>query len=176
MLGLPALGFTEDLRHHLEGKVVTRSVLIVGRVLAKLPDAWLVLHDLPLGSNGANLDHLVVGSPGVFSLNTKNLTGKVWVAERALLHNGHKTDFLPKARREAERVSRSLGAAGVPVAVHPVLVLMCDDYRMKAQPLDVAVVRRRELRRWLERQPIRLSPQEVEAVRAVAVRAETWSC
>lgn len=53
----------------------------VARRLAELPeDQWTVLHDLPLGACGANLDHLVIGPGGVFALNAKHLTGRVWVA------------------------------------------------------------------------------------------------
>src|SRR6266540_4939412 len=81
---------------------------------------------------------------GFFSLNTKNLTGKVWVAERTFLHNGHPTNYLPRSCREAERVSRLLrGAMGRPVAVRGMLVVMCDEFTLKAQPLGVVVVRRR---------------------------------
>lgn len=76
----------------------------VGRRLAKLPEGWQVLHDLTIGSQGANLDHLVVGPPGVFTVNTKHHTGRVTVYERAILHNGKKTAYVPKALREAEKV------------------------------------------------------------------------
>lgn len=33
---------------------------------------WLVLHDIIRNEQGTNIDHLVVGSAGVFSLNTKH--------------------------------------------------------------------------------------------------------
>src|SRR3954464_10379487 len=50
----------------------------VGLELLRLPAGeWLVLHDIPVGHHGANIDHLVVGPGGVFSLNTKRLGGAV---------------------------------------------------------------------------------------------------
>jgi hypothetical protein len=92
---------------------------LVAAQLAKLRrDRWFVLHDVPIGDRGANVDHLVIGPGGVFSLNAKKRAGKVWVGERALLVNGHKTDHLWKARGEADRVARLLGRAlGEEVAV-----------------------------------------------------------
>lgn len=63
----------------------------MGRILERLPRGWHVFHDLTIGSRGANIDHLVIGPAGVFTVNTKNLAGSVWVASRALLHNGRKT-------------------------------------------------------------------------------------
>lgn len=52
----------------------------VGRRLDRLErDGWTVIHDLTVGSRGANIDHLVIGPGGVFVINTKNHLGKrVW--------------------------------------------------------------------------------------------------
>jgi hypothetical protein len=79
----------------------------VASQLVQLDDRWAVVHDLTIGRKGANLDHLVIGPAGVFVLNTKNLTGKLTVYEHAILHNGHKTAFVPAALREV-RPSRSV--------------------------------------------------------------------
>jgi hypothetical protein len=60
----------------------------VAAYLASLGQRWAVVHDLTIARKGANLDHLVIGPPGVFALNTKNLTGKLTVYEHAILQNG----------------------------------------------------------------------------------------
>jgi len=147
----------------------------VSRRLRKLSSSWMTLHDLPLGRNGANLDHLVVGPGGVFALNTKNLRGKVWVAERALLVNGHKTDYLWKSKAEAERVGGILSkATGNTVVVKPVLVVMGAELNVKAQPHGVTVVTRKRIRSWLEGRPGQLTDAEVNTITDVARRAETW--
>jgi hypothetical protein len=137
---------------------------------------WTVLHDLPIGSNGANVDHLVIGPPGVFSINTKHHPGgKVWVAERAIMLNGRKLDYLPKARAEGRRVSAALRTAlGRPVTVTPMLVVMCERLVVKAQPLDVPVVRRVDLLRWLGQRPVSMRPDDVADIREVALRPLTW--
>ena len=148
----------------------------VARQLSKLdPARWLVLHDIAIGTRGANVDHLVVGPGGVFTLNTKNVRGKVWVAERVFMTNGHRTDYLPKAVREAERVSRLLSrAVGGIVPVRGVIVVMCDSFKVKAQPLDVTVVRRREVRPWLEKRPTALAPDHIDRIADAAAAPRTW--
>ena len=47
----------------------------VGRRLRKLEPGWLVVHSVPLGEDRSDIDHLVIGPAGVFTLNTKNLLG-----------------------------------------------------------------------------------------------------
>jgi hypothetical protein len=129
----------------------------VGADLDRLPTKdWLVLHDLTLSTRGANLDHLVVGPPGVFTINTKNHPGKkVWVASRALLVNGHKTSYLPKAVDEAARVERGIAPhTAVPFSVRPVLAILCKEWKIEQRPADVAVIRGGRLRRWLLRLPV----------------------
>ena len=95
---------------------------------------WRVLHDLVIGSRGANVDHLVIGPGGVFTINTKNVSGSVWVAERALLIGGTKhSEFLPKAVNEAAHVSSRLSrAVGAHVDVSPAIVFVDSELTVKA--------------------------------------------
>ena len=60
--------------------------------MRKLGDGWHVLHSVPVGEKDSDIDHVVIGPPGVFTLNTKNHSRKkVWVAERAFMVSGQKT-------------------------------------------------------------------------------------
>jgi hypothetical protein len=63
-----------------------------------------------------------------FTLNTKNHLGsKVWLAENALLVNGHRTDYLRNSRFQAKRATKLLSAAcGSEMPVDPIIVLMAD--------------------------------------------------
>src|SRR5207248_3110243 len=152
-------------------RVGARGEELVARELAKLSSPpWYVFHDIPLGTRGANIDHLVIGPGGVFSVNTKNLTGKVSVTERTFRHNGYRTDYLPKAHREGERVSAILG-----VPVRPVIAVICNEFTVKASPTDVDVVARRKLRNWLEGQTARLSKPEVFAIARRVDDPSTWT-
>ena len=69
------------------------------------------MHDLPIGSQGANIDHLVIGPSGVFTINTKNLTGYIWVAGSTFMQNGERRNYIPAIIREARRVERNLSKA-----------------------------------------------------------------
>ncbi|MFF2300083.1 nuclease-related domain-containing protein [Arthrobacter sp. NPDC058127] len=53
----------------------------VGRILERLGPEWTVLHAVPVGAGTSDIDHVLIGPSGVFTLNTKNHTGQsVWVA------------------------------------------------------------------------------------------------
>lgn len=121
----------------------------------KLDERWTVIHDLTIGSQGANLDHLVIGPAGVFALNTKHLAGQVTVYERAILHNGTNYRFLPKARDEARRVSQRLSAAtGRAVPVQSVLVWTGPaQVTVKGRPADVRSMPHGVLPRYLRGLP-----------------------
>ncbi len=148
----------------------------VGWLLGRLPEGWHVFHDVPIGERGANIDHLVVSPAGVFTLNTKNLRGRVRVGARTFRVNGYRTDYLPKAVREAERASRLLGAAvGHPVNVRGVLVVIAEELDIKEQPADVRVGGPRGIKRWLEGLPPTLSPGEMIEIAAAANKPATWS-
>ena len=84
----------------------------VGRLLEKLPEGWTVLHAVPVGKGDSDIDHVVIGPGGVFTINTKNHAGQqAWVPGRTLLVNGQKQPHLRNAGHEAQRASRLLSAA-----------------------------------------------------------------
>ena len=69
---------------------------------------WYVLHSIPVGKRGSDIDHVVIGPAGVFTINTKKHPGKkVWVSKNAILVNGHRTDYLRNSRFEGERATSS---------------------------------------------------------------------
>lgn len=154
----------------------SRGEAFVGWLLGRLPEAWHVFNDIPVGKRGANIDHLVVGPGGVFTVNTKNLRGNVWVAPRTLLHNGYKTHYLPKALHEARRASRLLSsAAGRRVEVQPALAILADGWTIKEKPTDVYVGTPRGTKSWLQSLPSTLSASEVREIAAAAAKPSTWN-
>lgn len=70
-----------------------RELLVLGEwnLVVDFRVAGSCSNDIPVGERGANIDHLVV-DVGIFTVNMKNLSGKVWVAPRTLLVNGRKAD------------------------------------------------------------------------------------
>jgi hypothetical protein len=149
--------------------------LVTGWWLGRLPEGWQVINDVPVGGVEANIEHLVVGPAGVFTINTKNLTGKVWVGPKSILHNRRRTDFLVKAAAEARLASRILSSAvGRPVEVRSVLAIICDDWTVKQRPAEVYVDATRGVKDWMLRQPAILRSQEVIELMAAASKARTW--
>jgi hypothetical protein len=131
-LAARALGKRTDERNWRKG---ARGERFSGWLLGRFPQGWHVFHDIPVGEHGANIDHVLVGPAGVFTVNTKKLKGKVWLAPRPLLVDGQKRDYLPKAAREAARASKLLEAAlGRPVSVKVVLSIIADNWTVKEKP------------------------------------------
>jgi hypothetical protein len=98
----------------------------VAAQLDKLPDGWHVLHSLPVGKRGADIDHLVIGPGGVFTINTKHHPdARIWVGGDTFLVNGHKQPYVRNSRHEAERASRLLTkAVGASVTVTGVIAVV----------------------------------------------------
>lgn len=153
---------------------------LVARELWRLArhSEWRFVNSVPVGRRGADVDHVLVGPGGVFTLNTKNHRGaNVWLADRALLVNRRRTDYLRNSRSEAERATRLLSrACGFEVEVEPVIVLI-DPGRLtiRGVPEDVDVITRLHLHQWASRSPRVLSADQIEAVFAAARRSSTWS-
>jgi hypothetical protein len=145
--------------------------------LIKTDPRWRVLHSIPVGANGADIDHLVIGPAGVYSLNAKHHPGaKIWVGGDTFMVNGTRQPYVRNSRHEAARAIRLLTAAcGFPVEVTGVVVpVNAADVTIKAPPADVQVVGRRKLRRWLRRRQEMLDDAKVAAIYDVARRSTTW--
>ncbi|MEW9873937.1 nuclease-related domain-containing protein [Arthrobacter sp. HS15c] len=151
--------------------------IAVGRILEGLGPEWLVLHAIPVGKGDTDIDHLLVGPAGVFTLNTKNHSGQsVWVAGRTLMVAGKKTRHLYNAAYEAARASKLLSAA-VGSAVNVTgMVVVVDPKGMtiRSQPDQVVVLREVQLLGWLKRCRRVLGPAEVGQIAAAATLARTW--
>jgi hypothetical protein len=100
--------------------------IAVAGLLAWLGPGWTVLHSVPVGRSGTDIDHVVIGQPGVFTLNTKSHVGQpVWVGGHGLLVSGRRTNYIGKAAAEAARAERLLSeASGLTVPVTPVIVFV----------------------------------------------------
>ena len=147
----------------------------VGRELARLPHGWHVLHAVPIGNS--EIDHLVIGRRGVFTLNTKHHPDSaVCVYEQGLWVNGHSTVYLHESRCGAKRTTTILSSAcATPVEVHPAIVFVdLAKLTIKGNPPDVHITTRRSLRNFLMQQPTRLTPVQVEHIFTVARNSATW--
>lgn len=163
-----------DMKSWLAG---ARGERIVGAVLKKLGPEWLVLHAVPVGDAHTDIDHIVIGPAGAFTINTKHHKGKtVWAGNRVLKINGQNTDHLRNSRSEAKRAAKLLtAAAGVEAPVRPVIALVdAGKVTVKENLTDVAVVRAGELVAWLNNQVPVLLDEDLTQLRAAALAPDTW--
>ncbi len=149
----------------------------VAGILSRLGAGWMVLHAVPVGSGDSDIDHVIVGPGGIYTINTKNHAGKkIFVAGSTFMVNGFKQDHMRNARHEAERASISLSrVTGRPVTVTPLIVVV--------RPLSIVTGRKRptvtvlesqNLRRWLVRRPRVLSERAVRHFSMFAEERSTW--
>ena len=104
----------------------------MGALLEALPEGWRVFHDVEL--EGENADHVVVGPPGVFSVEVKHYAGRVVARPDGLFVNGRRQDrIVRQAWRQAHMLEAWLG-----VEVQPVLVFVGSEVEgARAGPLPV---------------------------------------
>lgn len=150
----------------------------VGRQLKRLSPGWTVLHAIPVGTGESDIDHLLIGPPGVFTLNTKRQKNKkIWIGDHRILVGGQKVDHLRNARFEALRASKLLSQAHArTVTVTGAIVFVATgEITIRSKPSDVLILTEGSLVRSLKKLKPQLHPDEVAAITDVAIRPSTWS-
>ncbi|MEC4016203.1 nuclease-related domain-containing protein [Streptomyces sp. H27-D2] len=150
----------------------------VGAELQRLAgQGWHVLHSVPLPRD-VDVDHLLIGPGGVFSVNTKHHHGKtVWVGDDSVkVDNGRPQPYARKSRAEAKRVRRVLERhCGFEVPVEPVIVFVgVSDLEKVVTLLDVRVYREREVAALGPTTGV-LSLRQVEQVYEIARHRQIWA-
>ncbi len=155
-----------------------KGEMLVAKKLAELGNRWHVLHSIPIGDKGSDIDHLVIGPGGVFSLNTKHhKNASIRVAGEKFMVNRRGQPYIRNSRFEAERVTRLLGTAcDLEINVRGVVVVVnARQFEVREAPGDVHVVNRSRLREWFVAQPLTLNETLVERIFAVARCSSTWT-
>ena len=164
----------EAVRTWRKGALGERRTARMLRPLARR--GYTILHDRAIPGSRANVDHLVIGGGGVFVVDTKH-----WGRDRRVTRRGRYVrvgrasgDQVARAvRYEAARVSELLTrSAGRRVEVTPVLAIHGPSVPMlrvmKAN--GVPMLRASQVRGWIARRPVRLSPAETAALIEAAGR------
>ncbi len=138
---------------------------------------WRVLHSVPL-ANKVDIDHLLIGPGGVFSINTKHHHKRaVWVGDDSVkVDHGKPAPYARKSRAEAKRVARVLERyCDFPVAVEPVLLFVgVTDLKVVATQLDVRVYQERQVSALAPLSGV-LTVDQVERVYSVARHRQAWN-
>src|SRR5215831_16737868 len=152
----------------------------VGRMLNRIAaqHGWHVLHAVPVGQRGADIDHVVIAPFGVVTINTKTTKTRVWVGEHGMTVGGKSVDYLRKSRAEARRAKRLLArATRIEMPVQPVIVFT-GARRFSVRrggPPDIAVLAApRALLGWLRKQPSVLGNEQVDVIYQAARDPATW--
>ena len=169
----------------------------VGEVLASLttpsrldrlrrrPPSWRVLHSVPIGAGRGDIDHVLIGPPGVITINTKHhRAGRLALDGDQLIVNGRPTDYILKARREAlrarERLTSALAVideAGLAdkLKVRSVIAVVGGRVLISRWAPGVAVVMTRQLSHTLTSMPDELNSDEVQTIYALARHQGVWT-
>ena len=143
---------------------------------------YTVLHSVPVGRGDSDIDHVVIGPTGVFTINTKYSPGKdvwfagwgVYVGGRAEKHYIRNLDF--EARRASQRLARAVGAPQIGVTG---LLVFVDPRHMsrKAPPgdgtRDLRVISDAELLSAISG-PTVFTIEQVAKLSEAATHPQTW--
>ena len=93
------------------------------QALEALPAAeWRVFHDIAWpGRRYANIDHVVIGPPGVFVIDSKNWAGRITADDGVLRHNGRRREAATLAAADAAASIKRLVVAIQDLPVHAML-------------------------------------------------------
>lgn len=169
---------SEDPQSWYTGAIGERRV---AAILTRLGSEWTVLHSVPVGTKGSDIDHVLVGPAGVYTLNTKHHRGKAaWVAGHGMMIGGQKVPYVRNSASEARRAEKLLTkASGITVEAAGLIVLVgVTSLTVRSKPdgddVVVGVVRDRDLLAALQSRRI-YSDEQVRRIAEAAVRPETWS-
>ncbi|MFJ4185552.1 nuclease-related domain-containing protein [Kitasatospora sp. NPDC089509] len=164
------LGDSSTLRG-LEGEQVVGARLELLRAAG-----WKVLHGVPLPS-GSDIDHVVIGPPGVFTINSKHHPGAtVWVGDKMVKVNRNSFPYLENSEFEASRTTKLLTEwCGFEVPVHPVIAVVGARKITLGTAPRVTVIDGEQIASALPSRPAVLSPNRVDRVFTIARHRHVWS-
>ena len=150
----------------------------VGVRLDRLADeGWQALHDVPLGRQGTVVEHLLIGPGGIFAVSERRHPGqRVCVDGRRIEVDDRPVPYLRDARLEAVRVQGLLHASGVAAVTVRGMVVLQGDLEVSQEPRtqDAVAVSRQDVPSVFRRMPLRLDPDRVTAITAIARQRTTW--
>ncbi|GAA3746569.1 hypothetical protein GCM10022239_22670 [Leifsonia bigeumensis] len=149
----------------------------VADALAQLGPEWLVLHAVPVGKDGSDVDHIAIGPPGVYTISVRHHPGReLWVGGGVLLVDGERMPHIRDCEFEAVRAAQLMSdAVGERVEATPCLVVVDPrSVTVARPPRRVAILTPRELRPWLKSLSALFGPDRLARFRAAASEDDTW--
>ena len=137
----------------------------VGNSLADLPAKYHVVNDF--ASRKGNIDHIVISTKGILTVETKSHRGVVSCEGEMLKRDGQpfEKDFIKQAWAEAFSIRDLLSSHGISAPKpQPVLLFANADVQVRQQVRGVEIISRRYLPLYLKRLQNRLSSSEAEKI------------
>lgn len=139
---------------------------------------WGVLHAIPVYDGRADIDHVLIGSGGVWTVNAKahGLLDVRVTGDRVTVGRS-KVDHVPAARHEAALVGRILKANGFSVPVHAAVALDIDaraEFHVVERPADVVIGRVERVAEAIKVSEGLLDPDTVNRVFALLRQRSVW--
>ncbi len=141
--------------------------------------AWRVLNSVQVTEYGGDIDHVLVGPPGVFTINTKHHAGqRVDVKADTIWVGRYPKDYAHQAKEEAHTATNRLRfASGLHVTVLPVIVILVGPdgrLRIKSRPPGVTVLAGEDVPAYFAQLHPIYSAAEVELLHECLRYARSW--
>ena len=147
---------------------------VVGDLLGELPAGYFVVHDFV--SKRGNIDHIVISTKGILTVETKSHRGVV-TCEGALLHRDEKPfekDFIKQAWAQAFFIQDIIARQNISVPKpQPVILFANANVQVRQQVRGVEIVSRRYFPAYLKRLPNRISASEAEKIFEILKSSQT---
>ncbi|MFA6147000.1 MAG: nuclease-related domain-containing protein [bacterium] len=137
----------------------------VGNLLGELPAGFYVVHDFV--SKRGNIDHIVVSTKGILTVETKSHRGVVTCEGEMLKRDGKplEKDFIKQAWAEAFSIRDLLASHGISAPKpQPVLLFANADVQVRKQVRGVEIISRRYFPVYLKRLSNRMGATEAEKI------------
>jgi hypothetical protein len=154
-----------------EGEVLVGRTLSWARIFG-----WRVLHAVPVGDRGSDIDHVLIGPGGVITINTKHHLGqRVRVKSDVVFVGKTAKKYGHVSQHEAARAARLLtAAAGRPVPVRSAVVIVGARSVRGSRSAGVEVMPKSHLLVWLLVQRRVFSRSEASELYEIARRSTMW--
>ena len=145
-----------------------------GQLLEPLAaEGFRILHDRKIpGARSANIDHIAIGPPGVFVVETKSYSGSLQIrGDEIFVAGRRKNGWIDEVNREAAAVQTMLGAemAALGLTLSPIICVHRADLPwFKSEVRGVRVVGGKDLVARLRKSEVVLGPPEVERLASLA--------
>jgi hypothetical protein len=158
-----------------------KGELSMAHGLSTLGREWTVLHSIPVGLRGSDIDHIAIGPTGVFPINSKRLLDRrIWVAGGRFLVDGRHREYLRYADFEAARVEAVLRAAGIQLTVMPVIAISgAKKITIRSNPMwngrNIGVADSQHVARRIRRRSPKLTHDQVEQIVTLFSDPAAWT-